>query len=174
MTNTLSSEPKRFRGSTTTYVIIGVVIIVVVAILLYFVPVPVSGAVSDAGSGQPLADVTVALSNGEQATSDADGRFSFRSSRLQPVTASIDESIFEPWQDNPQFAPVPLLGGKLTASLQPTEVSGLVVDALTGDPVSGVTASFEGQQATTDAEGRFELSHLPRSGATVSSSTARR
>ncbi|MCB0253508.1 MAG: carboxypeptidase regulatory-like domain-containing protein [Anaerolineae bacterium] len=167
MTNTLSSEPKRFRGSTTTYVIIGVVIIVVVAILLYFVPVPVSGAVSDAGSGQPLADVTVALSNGEQATSDADGRFSFRSSRLQPVTASIDESIFEPWQDNPQFAPVPLLGGKLTASLQPTEVSGLVVDALTGDPVSGVTASFEGQQATTDAEGRFELSHLPRSGATV-------
>ncbi len=167
MTSTSNSEPGRFRGSTTTYVLIGVAILIVVAILLYFVPVSVTGAVSDADSGEALANVPVALSNGQQVTSDASGRFAFKSGRLQPVTASIDEGVFQPWQDTPQFAPLPLLGGKLTASLTPVLVNGLVTDALTGDPVAGVTASFDGQQATTDADGRFELSRLPRAGALI-------
>lgn len=167
MTSTSNSEPGRFRGSTTTYVLIGVAIIIVAAILLYFVPVSVTGEITDAGSGEALGNVTVALSNDQQVTSDASGHFSFRSSRLQPVTASIDEAIFEPWQDTPQFAPIPLLSGKLTASLQPVVVSGLVVDALTGDPLAGVTASFESQQTTTDAEGRFQLNRLPKTGAEI-------
>ena len=167
MTSTSNSEPGRFRGSTTTYVLIGVAIIIVVAILLYFVPVSVTGEITDAGSGEALGNVTVALSNDQQVTSDASGHFSFSSSRLQPVTASIDEAVFEPWQDTPQFAPIPLLSGKLTASLQPVVVSGLVVDALTGDPVAGVTASFESQQTTTDAEGRFQLNRLPKTGAEI-------
>ena len=167
MTSTSNSEPKRFRGSTTTYALIVVAIIIVVAILLYFLPVSVTGSVSDASSGAALADVMVALSNGQQVASDASGHFSFKSPRFQPVTASIDESVFEPWQDAPEFIPVPLVGGKLTASLQPVVVSGLVTDAVTGAPVAGATASFDGQQSITNAEGRFELSRLPRSGAPV-------
>ena len=167
MSSTTSNGSGRFRGSTTTYILIGVAIIIVVAILLYFVPVSVAGQVTDAASGEALANVPVALSNGQQLTSDASGAFSFKSPRMQPVTASIDEGIFEPWQDTPQFTPIPLLNGKLSASLTPVVVSGLVSDALTGTPVAGVTASFDGQETTTDAEGRFQLSRLPRSGAQI-------
>ena len=167
MSSTTSNGSGRFRGSTTTYILIGVAIIIVVAILLYFVPVSVAGQVTDAASGEALANVPVALSNGQQVTSDASGTFSFKSPRMQPVTASIDEGIFEPWQDTPQFTPIPLLNGKLSASLTPVVVSGLVSDALTGTPVAGVTASFDGQETTTDAEGRFQLSRLPRSGAQI-------
>ena len=167
MSSTTSNGSGRFRGSTTTYILIGVAIIIVVAILLYFVPVSVAGQVTDAASGEALANVPVALSNGQQLTSDASGAFSFKSPRMQPVTASIDEGIFEPWQDTPQFTPIPLLNGKLSASLTPVVVNGLVSDALTGTPVAGVTASFDGQETTTDAEGRFQLSRLPRSGAQI-------
>ncbi|MEZ4770314.1 MAG: putative glycoside hydrolase [Caldilineales bacterium] len=167
MTSNSNREPKRFRGSTTTYALIGLAIILVVAVLLYFVPVSVAGSVSDAGSGESLAGVTVALSNGQQTTSDADGRFSFQTSRLNPVSARIDEGVFEAWQDSPQLAPLPLLGGKLTAALQPIVVQSQVVDALTGEPVGGVAVAFEDQQTTTDAEGKFELARVPRSGALI-------
>jgi len=84
VTSKINRDPKRFRGSTTTYALIGVAILIVVAILLYFVPVSVTGSVNDAGSGAALADVTVALSNGQQVASDASGHFSFKSPRFQP------------------------------------------------------------------------------------------
>ena len=77
MSSTTSNGSGRFRGSTTTYILIGVAIIIVVAILLYFVPVSVAGQVTDAASGEALANVPVTLSNGQQVTSDASGSVVF-------------------------------------------------------------------------------------------------
>jgi hypothetical protein len=51
----------------------------------------------------------------------------------------------------------------LSIKLNPTTVSGTVVDGDTGDPVEGVTVTLAGQTATTDANGEF-LFTLPPSG----------
>lgn len=160
-----SDQPRRRR--LTIAAVAGGVAIVALLAVLYLLPVPVRGQVSDAASGQPLADAAVTLNTGEQLRTDDAGAFAAKASRFRPFSATVDHGAFQPWQGEASFGVLPLAPAALTAALQPTVLQGQVVDAVSGQPVAGATVSAGDQTATTDGEGRFELQRLPRSGAQV-------
>lgn len=166
----LNSTPNRSNPARRRRLIVaiggGVALLALLA-LLYLLPAPVRGQVSDAESGQPLADAVVTLSTGEQLRTDATGTFAARASRFQPLSAAVDHGAFQPWQGEAHFGVLPLAPASLTAALQPTRLQGQVVNALDGQPVAGVTVSAGEQSVTSDAEGRFELRRLPRTDAQV-------
>lgn len=165
-TTATPGRPERPRYAL--YGIIAAVALVVIVLALYLLPVSVNGQVSDAGSSQPLADAKIILSTGQEVLSDAQGRFAARASRFQPVTASVDEAAFQPWQGEASFSFLPLAPATLAASLQPTLLQGQVLDAVDSQPVVGATVTAGDQTVTTDAEGRFEMRGLSREGETLS------
>lgn len=161
-----NSNPTRRRRLIVAAVAGGIAALALLA-LLYLLPVPVRGQVSDADSGQPLVDAAVTLSTGEQVRTDATGTFAARAARFQPFSVAVDHGAFQPWQGEATFGLLPLASASVTAALQPTVFEGQVVNALDGQPVAGVAVSAGDQIATSDAEGRFELRRLPRAGAQV-------
>lgn len=161
-----TSQPSQRRRLTLAAVAGGVALLVLLA-LLYFLPVPVRGQVSDAESGQPLADAAITLSAGEAVRSDAAGAFAARASRFRPFNVTVDHDAFQPWQGQARFSFLPLAPAALAAPLQPTVLQGQVLNALDGQPVAGATVAAGDQTATADGEGRFELRRLPRAGAQV-------
>lgn len=163
--NPAQSNPSQ-RRLTLIAALAGVAIVALAAVL-YLLPVPVAGQVSDAASGQPLAGAAVTLSSGEAVQSDAAGVFTARASRLNPISATVDHGAFQPWQGEASFSLLPLAPARLTAALQPTVLQGQVVNAIDGQPVAGATVSAGDQTATADSQGRFELQRLPRAGAQV-------
>ncbi|MFZ2489440.1 MAG: putative glycoside hydrolase [Anaerolineae bacterium] len=163
-TSTPFSSPGRRRRNLLLAIIAG---LLAVLMLLYLLPVPINGQITDATNGQPLSDIAVTLSNGQTATSNANGVFSARASRFGTFTASIDQAAYQPWQGPARFNVLPLTAGTLTASLQPTVLQGAVLNALDKQPVAGVTVSANGQSTTTGEDGRFTLERLPRTGAMV-------
>ncbi len=160
------SQPAQRRRLILAAAAGGAALLVLLA-LLYFLPVPVRGQVSDAESGQPLADATVTLSTGEQLHSDAAGTFAARASRFRPFNAAVEHSAFQPWQGEARFSLLPLAPAALTAPLQPTVLQGQVLNALDGQPVADAAVAAGDQTATADGEGRFELRRLPRAGVQV-------
>jgi hypothetical protein len=126
----LNDNPQTFdqpqRRRLTLAAIVGGVALVALVAVLYFLPVPVAGQVSDATSGQPLAGAAVTLSSGEQVQTDADGAFSARASRFQPFSAAVDHGAFQPWQGEASFSFLPLAPAQLDAALQPTVLQGQV------------------------------------------------
>jgi hypothetical protein len=168
VSNDYPTTSNRSQGRRLTVAaIIGGVALVALIVVLYLLPVSVAGQVSDAGSGQPLAGASVALSSGEQVLTDAAGAFSARASRFQSLSAAVDHETFQPWQGEASFGFLPLAPARLAASLQPTVLHGQVVNAVDGQPVTGASVSASDQEAVTDGEGRFELQRLPRTGAHV-------
>ena len=156
------------RPRYALYGSIAAVALVVIVLALYLLPVSVNGQVSDAGNSQPLADAKIALSTGQEVRSDAQGRFTAKAFRFQPVTASVDEAAFQPWQGEPAFSFLPLAPATLAANLQPTLLQGQVLNAIDSQPVGGAIVTAGDQTVTADAEGRFEMRGLSREGATLS------
>ncbi len=160
-----TEQPQR-RRLTLAAIVAGVVIVALIAVL-YFLPVPVRGQVSDAESGQPLADAAITLSTGEEMRTDAAGLFSARASRFQPFSAAVEHGAFQPWQGEASFSFLPLAPAALSAALQPTVLQGQVVNAVDAQPVAGVEVAVGDQTTATDDQGRFELRRVPRAGAEV-------
>ncbi|MEI2690831.1 MAG: carboxypeptidase regulatory-like domain-containing protein [Anaerolineae bacterium] len=161
-----NSNPTRRRRLIAAAIVGGVAALALLA-LLYLLPVPVRGQVSDVESGQPLANAVVTLSTGEQVRTDAAGTFAARASRFRPFSAAVDHGAFLPWQGDASFGVLPLAPASLAVTLQPTLLQGQVINAIDGQPVAGATISGGDQSAISDAEGRFELRRLPRAGAQV-------
>jgi protocatechuate 3,4-dioxygenase beta subunit len=139
--------------------------VVALLLLAYLLPVPVAGAVFDAETSQPLADVVVRLPDGTQAVTDGAGQFSARAGRFADNAFELDNDSYQVWQGVPTFSPVPLVAASLPVSLQPTRLQGRVLDATTGQPVAGAVVSSGEQTATTDQSGAYTLWRIPRSGA---------
>jgi hypothetical protein len=133
------------------------------------VPLPggISGVVTDAGTGLPVAGATVAYSGGS-VTTDSAGAYSL---------APISEGTYALSADAPGYAgqsQTAIVGPGQTATLNfalaPAgvgTVGGQVTDAATGSPVAGATVSYLGGTTTTDSGGMYTLTSLPDGNTTV-------
>ncbi len=142
---------------------LGVGAVLIVLLFLYLLPVAVTGRVVDIETGEPVAGAQVQLSNGAELLSAADGAFSTRASRVGGLRATTNAAGYQPGQAQASFNLLPLVPASLEASLQPTIVRGQVINAVDGQPVAGATVRAGEQQATTDAEGYFELRRVANS-----------
>jgi hypothetical protein len=124
--------------------------------------VVVSGVVSEAEGGAPLAGATVSV-GGFETTSSADGGYELRdlATGSREIQAVLDG--FETYANT-----VELQAGSNRhdiGMLQAASISGAVVADETGDPVAGVTVRATlGQtnaQTTSGPDGTFELRNLP-------------
>jgi hypothetical protein len=135
----------------------------------------ITGTVTDSGNGQPItgAQVTLTGAGNAEAVTDSSGAY-----RLVappgPVTitasatgflAATGSATLEAGQTL-NFSPGLLATAGLPPDYQPPTtvvLIGAVVDALTGQPLSGVSVSVTGSalQASTDTAGLFRLADLP-------------
>ncbi len=140
-------------------------------------PLVIQGVVTGAGDGLPLQGVTVRVSGGTNGvtTTDAAGRYQmFLEGGIIGITASLAGYDTVLAQANLAFNPIVIFSPKLySAGTTPpggntAGVTGLVLEAGTGQPLSGATVAAayggESQILTTGADGRFTLR-----GVTVSS-----
>ncbi|MGM9845639.1 MAG: carboxypeptidase regulatory-like domain-containing protein [Muribaculaceae bacterium] len=125
----------------------------------------VSGVVTDAVTNEPLADVAVTVAAADDikfvATTDATGAYSLTIDKLEPeytITAALDgydtvsESLGVITAD---------VTKDLTLRLAAIEVSGVVVDKVTQEPIVGANVLFAAgdteETVSTDGEGHFAL-----------------
>ena len=125
----------------------------------------VSGVVTDAVTNEPLADVTVTVAAADDikliATTDATGAYSVSIDVLEPeytITAALDgydtvsESLGVITAD---------VTKDLALRLAAIEVSGVVVDMITQEPIAGANVLFAAgdieQSVSTDDEGHFAI-----------------
>lgn len=131
-----------------------------------------TGVVNDATSGMPLAGVTVSVDDGTPSTTtDADGSYTFDDVEVGAHTITVSRSgfvsittIIVVAEDNPAETTFEMFAAGT--------VTGEIVDAQTGDPLSGVTISISGADsiATTGADGSFTMTDAPEGERTLSAS----
>lgn len=123
-------------------------------------PGEITGTVTDAGTGSPIAGATISYSGGS-ATTDASGGYAINqiASGNQTLTASAPG--YAPMQ---QTVVVPPNGSAVVDfALAPaaTYIAGEVRDALTTQLIAGATVSYSGGSTQTDALGRYRLDNTP-------------
>ncbi|HWQ12450.1 MAG TPA: putative glycoside hydrolase [Roseiflexaceae bacterium] len=128
-------------------------------------PVPLTGTVTDAYTGQPVSSATITLGE-DTLTTDAGGKYQIerwstkdilqvRASGYEPVTIEL---AAKPQLDRPQPPAVTLDA----ISIRPNTLSGAITDSYTGQPLAGaLVVASETISATTGANGRYTLAGLP-------------
>lgn len=117
-------------------------------------PNTLSGAVTDAYTGAPLAGALVQASETISATTGADGRY---------LLAGLPER-FELTITAPDYEPLAQTVSRtiaFDAAVRPNVLSGRVTNRFSGAPVAGVTVAVGDVSATTDADGRYRLAGVP-------------
>jgi hypothetical protein len=135
----------------------------------------VTGTVTDSGHGQPIAGAQVTLTGAGNAAAVTDSSGAYRlAAPPGPVTITASATGFLTATGSAtlqagqtlNFSPGLLATAGLPPDYQPPTtviLTGAVVDALTGQPLSGVSVSVTGGtlQSSTDPAGRFSLADLP-------------
>ena len=123
-------------------------------------PATISGTVTDATSGQPIAGATVSYSGGSTSTNAqgqytvtnvGEGSYAVTAAAANYAGQSETVSVGAGATVTQNFALVP----------NPGTVWGTVTDASTNQPVGGATVSFSGGSTTSNAEGIYSLSNVP-------------
>ena len=144
-------------------------------------PVSLTGRVTDVDTGEPIEGIRLRTSNGftNVATeSGLDGAYAFDELFLLDqdgvdVARSASVEVTdppEPGQD-PEYYATDLrttlfpdqpnvLDVELLRICEGFSVNGVVLDASTGEPIEGARVSARGSSATTDANGRYELTDI--------------
>jgi hypothetical protein len=115
-----------------------------------------SGTVTDA-SGVPLAGVSVALTDGPRATTDASGAYTIGLAKQRHWTVTFSKAAYTTSSTTADVwtGSTTTLDAALTPS--PGTISG-TVSATSGAPISGATVSLDGTPAaTTAADGSYTL-----------------
>lgn len=121
-------------------------------------PNTLSGTITDAFTGQPIAGAQLQISENVSptltVTTDASGAY-----RIEGVPEAFALAI-----SAPDYAPLTIDLGRTTvhdATLRPNVLSGIVTDRFSNAPIAGATVQVGGASATTDAEGRYRVSDIP-------------
>lgn len=131
-------------------------------------PVVLTGTITDAYTGQPVPQATVAIGD-TTITTDSAGVFQtpqWAKSDTLAITAPNYEPFQLPLEDRPELAITEAQTITLDSAIRPNNLGGVISDAFTGKPVAGaqVTASFNVTStltAATGADGRYSLVGLP-------------
>ncbi|HLL74203.1 MAG TPA: carboxypeptidase regulatory-like domain-containing protein, partial [Pyrinomonadaceae bacterium] len=131
----------------------------------------ISGRVTDAADGQPLANVSVALTGTQAATTQTDGAGNYSFTGLAAagsyaVTPSLVNYTFAP--PSRTFNNVSAnQTGDFVGTLNTHTVSGRVTNSANNQPLAGATVTLSGGQSgqtTTDAQGDYSFAGLPAGG----------
>lgn len=125
----------------------------------------ISGVVTDAMTGTPIAGASLILNGVQVASTDANGAYAIANISPGSVELSVQMAGYSTVAtsatvsagDNVIFSPS-MEQSLLTGSLQ-----GTVIDAATGQPLAGVTIDISGSSvlsATTDATGHYVISDI--------------
>jgi carboxypeptidase family protein/calcineurin-like phosphoesterase family protein/Big-like domain-containing protein len=135
-------------------------------------PGTLTGVVSDAGTGLPLAGATVSYSGG-QAVTDSAGAYSLgdmaEGTYLVGASASGYAATTQTVTIGPGQAAVQNF---VLAQAGVGTVDGKVTDAATGLAVAGVKVSYTGGTTTTDSDGMYHLTSLPDGNTTLTATSA--
>ncbi|PDV96597.1 hypothetical protein A9Q02_06480 [Candidatus Chloroploca asiatica] len=152
------------RGFTTLLFLL----LILVVVGCTTTPATLTGVITDAYTGEPVAGALVEVGASTSTTSD-DGVFSvarWSDRDTLEVRAPQYEALALPLAGRPELAGTNALTVTLNTSLRPNSLTGVVLDEFTGIPVQDaqVVATFDVTQTlttTTDLEGRYTLSGLP-------------
>ena len=114
---------------------------------------PLSGRVIDAEDGRPLPGVAVRVS-GQDSVTDAQGRFRLRGLRRIPLV-QVEAPGYLPLSRMLRLRDLASLGSVVTLPLEPVELRGTVLDAMTGMPIAGATVRVGEHEVAADAEGHY-------------------
>lgn len=141
----------------------------------------IRGAVTDADTGQPIADAAVVIQGGASASTLPDGRYQL--TNVPQGTATVTASA-PGYRGITVMLNVPAGGIALfSPSLRPEDgqtpagavVTGTVIEAGTGQPLGGVVIDVSGDvmaSAQTDAQGRYQISGLAEGEVEITASMA--
>jgi hypothetical protein len=128
--------------------------------------IPLTGTITDAYTGQPVAAATISL--GERTlTTDPAGGYSIPQWTVKD-TLVISAQGYEPTSvelaSKPDLAKPTPPAMTVDAILRPNTLRGSIVDSYTGQPIGGVLVkATDTISATTDGSGQYTLSELPES-----------
>lgn len=126
--------------------------------------VPLTGTITDAYTQKPVASAVVEV-GGAKAMTDAQGQFTIeqwqRTAQLS-VTATDFEALQLDLSTQQWPEEMTADAAKLALTIRPNVIRGVVSDAWSAAPLSGVRiVASDVLSATTDAEGRYELVGVP-------------
>ena len=126
----------------------------------------VSGQVTDAGTGNPIAGASVNLGGGLTATTNATGDYSISGVADSSYTATVTATGYVSGTGSVTVngANVPSLDFALNAVVPNTyNVEGIISDATTLLPIAGATVTIQGTAltATTTATGTYIITNVP-------------
>jgi thermitase len=126
------------------------------------VPGTITGRVSDAGSGSPIAGATV-TDGTRTTTTDASGEYTIAGvpPGTYQVTASkegYESSSLTATVSEGNTAPADLA---LTRIVVPGTITGSITDAGSGSPIAGATVTANSRTTTTDASGEYTIAGVP-------------
>lgn len=124
------------------------------------------GTITDSRTSRPIPGAQIAYGQ-VLTTSGLDGQFELAASNGAPLrVASAGYLPAEVSQEavEASFDPSGLQIKPLTIALTPRVLTGTVVDAETGQPISGTLVSIAGHSTYTDARGSYELAYLEPDG----------
>lgn len=129
-------------------------------------PVVLTGVVTDAYTGAPVPNATVAIGN-LTLTTDDQGRFQTESWRPED-TLVLQAPAYEPMSlalaDQPGVGVSGVLTVTITTALRPNTLSGQVTDAYTGQPIRNaevILNDTEPPLTTTNENGQYTLTDVP-------------
>src|SRR5215216_839677 len=117
-------------------------------------PNTISGTISDAYTGKPLAGALVKASAAISATTGADGRYSLSGvpeSFTLTVAAQDHESASQSFKRTTSF----------DTALRPNALTGTITDSLSGKPIAGAAVKAGDATATTGDDGHYRIDNLP-------------
>ncbi|WP_371879114.1 putative glycoside hydrolase [Candidatus Chloroploca mongolica] len=152
------------RGFTTLLFLL----LILVVVGCSSTPATLTGVITDAYTGEPVAGALVEVGASTSTTSD-EGVFSvtrWSNRDTLEVRAPQYEALALPLAGRPELSGTNALTVTLNTSLRPNSLTGVVLDEFTGTPVQDaqVLATFDVTRTlttTTDLEGRYTLSGLP-------------
>ncbi len=129
-------------------------------------PVVLTGVVTDAYTGAPIPDATVAIGNLTLSTDDQ-GRFQTESWRPED-TLVLQAPAYEPMSlalaDQPGVGVSGVLTVTITTALRPNTLVGQVIDTYTGQPIRNaevILNDTEPPLTTTNENGQYTLTDVP-------------
>ena len=134
----------------------------------------INGTVTDASTGNPIENATV-TADGYSTTTNINGEYiipadlapeTYRVEASKPgyISSSKFAEVFGEETTTVDFALTPLPPGK-------GAIAGMIIDALTGDPIEGATVTVDGYSTTTDADGYYNITIDPGTYTVTTSAT---
>ncbi len=121
----------------------------------------ISGLVVDTATGAPLAGVQVSVA-GRRALSDGAGRFRFEQVAAGRVVAAAEHPGYQPAAAELELEATAVAETTLALSrITWGTVEGSVVDAVTGEPLTGARVNAAGRRQIADEQGRFRFERVP-------------